>query len=233
MQKRPGLGGVMILWPLVAACSQQPVPENMTRESVHMARIDFSGSWEMDHSRSDDAYQELKALVRKLGRASPRSGQGDSRSRNMSVGVSSGTVNTLVALARLAEQIARPQVLEIEQSGREIEVKREDDFALTCDFYDRIPEFVETPFGTELCGWDGHQLIFHVSLPDGLTVQHRMTVAPDRQQLHVATTVASTAAPVPFTLNRVYQRFEPLPSEYDCEYTLSKKKTCSTRRSGL
>ncbi len=97
----------------------------------------------------------------------------------------------------------------------------------------RIPEFVETPFGTELCGWDGHQLIFHVSLPDGLTVRHRMTVAPDRQQLHVATTVTSTAAPAPFTLNRVYQRFEPLPSEYDCEYTLSKKKTCSTRRSGL
>ena len=223
----------MILWPLIAACSQQPVPESMTRETVQPARVNFTGSWEMDHTRSEDAYQELKELVRKISRASQGSASGDSRSRNMSVGLSSATVETLVALARLAEQITRPQVLEIEHHGREIEVKRRDDFAFTCDFYDRIPEFVETPFGTELCGWDGHQLIFHVSLPDGLTVQHRMTVAPDRQQMHVATTVSSTAAPVPFTLNRFYQRFEPLPSEYDCEYTLSKKKTCTTRRSGF
>ena len=228
MRKRPQLGGGVVLSLLVAACSQQPVPEQLTQETVRARTIDFSGSWEMDHSRSDDAYQELKELVRKMNRGSQRS-SGDS---NMSVGLSADTVQTLVAMARLAEQITRPQVLEIEQNGHEIEVKRRDDFAFTCDFYDRIPEFVETPFGTELCGWDGHQLIFHVSLPDGLSVQHRMTVAPDRQQLHVSTTVGNRLSPVPFTLNRRYQRFEPLPSEYDCEYTLSKKKTCTTR-SGL
>ena len=52
-----------------------------------------------------------------------------------------------------------------------------------------------------------------------------MTLAPDGQSLHIATTVANGSQP--FTLNRVYYRFDPLPPDYSCEYTLSKGNVCS------
>lgn len=221
--------GLIVVWPVIAGCTQTPVGESVNRENLRAMPIDFSGSWEMDYTRSDDAYRALKKQFRRMRGSAQSSGSRDSNS----ISISSSGVESILALARLAESITRPQVLEIAQSRNEIEVKRQDDFAFTCGFYDRTAQPVETAFGTELCGWDGDQLVFHVSLPGGLTVSHRMTIAPDRQKLHIATTVASTAAPAPFTLSRFYDRFEPLPSDYDCEYTLSKKKTCTPRRSGL
>lgn len=225
---------MVIVCALAAACSQQPARKSVVRETPNKVPSDFSGSWEMDHSRSDDVNQELKELFRKMSRsAQNQAPQRDSRSRSIDIGVSSGAVASTVALARLAESITRSQVLEIEQGENAIEVTRKDDFSLTCGFQENISQLVETAFGAEWCGWDEDRMIFHVSLPDGLTISHRMTIAPDRQKIHIATTVASTAAPAPFTLSRFYNRFEPLPSEFDCEYTLSKKKACSPRRSGL
>ena len=118
--------------------------------------------------------------------------------------------------------------MEIEQNDHKIKVKRELDFALTCQFYLGQYHTVETPLGKEICGWDQHQLIFKIILPEGLTIQHVMTVGPDRQWLNIATTVISDRVTSPFTVNRVYARYEPQDDGYSCKMTISKGRVCTT-----
>ena len=135
-------------------------------------------------------------------------------------------MGAIVSLARLADFITTSQVIEIEQSETDILVEREDSFALSCSFHDDTPEVVTDELGSELCGWDAHQLIFVVALPEGTRINHRLTMASDGKQLHIATTV-SRGSKKSFTLNRVYYRFDPLPPEFECEYTLSRGNVCS------
>ena len=109
----------------------------------------------------------------------------------------------------------------------DITIEREDNFALSCSFHDDTPEPVIDDLGSELCGWDAHQLVFLISMPDGLRVNHRMSIARDGQKLHIATTITNSSSSGPFTLNRVYYRFNALPEDYNCTYTLSKGNVCS------
>ena len=71
-------------------------------------------------------------------------------------------------------------------------------------------------------------MVFHLALPDGTTVHHRVTMAQDGQNLRILTTLHSVTALAPLTLSRVYTRFEPLPDEYYCQDTFSRKRVCST-----
>ena len=73
----------------------------------------------------------------------------------------------------------------------------------------------------------------HLVLPDGLQVTHRFTISEDRQQLRVVTTVSSSTARVPFTLQRFYRKFERLPPDFNCIETLTMKRVCSTGEIGL
>jgi hypothetical protein len=185
----------------------------------------------MDYGRSDNVQQKLDSLYRELQRDAERRARAQSSDRRtrgptVNIGPSNNQVRSLVALARMAELTTASQVLEIAQSDASIEVKREENFALNCVFQDRAPEAQEDQLGNEICGWDAHQLIFIISLPDGLRINHRMTMAEDGQSLHVATSVNSSEARAPFQLNRIYYRFDPLPPDYDCEYTLSKGNVC-------
>jgi hypothetical protein len=107
-------------------------------------------------------------------------------------------------------------------------IERKDDFSLLCAFYDGVAKGTDSEYGTEICGWDGDQLVSHLVLPDGLQVTHRFTVSEDREQLRVVTTVASSRARVPFTLSRFYRKFERLPPDFNCIETLSMKRVCST-----
>lgn len=141
--------------------------------------------------------------------------------------VSSAVINSLqgvIDLGRLTEMISRSTVLNIEQSLDDIVVQREGNFALTCDFFaDRQSVSI---LGQESCGWQGDQLVFEVSLPEGLRVRHRLVLSGNGKRLNIATTVSSNTIKQLFTLNRVYMPFEPGKGMYECEYTLAKKKTC-------
>lgn len=211
---------------VLQGCARAPVLPT----TVNTSHADFTGSWELNFGRSDDVNHELAQLFRKLSASAQRQARSGVRTQNSGLITSRGAAQSVIDLARLAESITRTQVLEIQHNEDTIEVRREDDFSLVCGFYDNIAELSESTYGTELCGWDGHQLVFRIGLPEGLTVSHRMTVAPSKQQLHIATTVASSTAPVPFTLNQFFDRFEEVESEFDCEYTLTRQKVCTPRR---
>ena len=219
-------------WNIIAACmtlaactAAEPVIDE------HMMRIDgelpadLSGSWERDYSRGDDVNQVLRDIYYYLSRTSADRAY---TTRPGAVQPSPRDMASIRALARLAELITRPQVLTISQNDHEITVERKDDFSLLCAFYDGVAKGTDSDYGTEICGWDGDQLVSHLVLPDGLQVTHRFTVSTDRQQLRVITTVSSSRARVPFTLSRFYRKFERLPPDFNCIETLSMKRVCST-----
>ncbi len=230
-------------WPylalaLCAACAApQPVPPPVESPGSEAAAsrseaVDFSGSWELDYRRSDNlqqrvrrAHQEMLRQAERNWRAS-RLEMSNSRMAQEASRELSDAMAAIIPLARLADFITTSQVLEIEQSASEILVEREDTFSLHCNFQGDTPRPVNAALGNELCGWDANQLVFKVDLPEGTLIDHRLSLAPDSQKLHIATTV-SRGRNRSFTLNRFYSRFEPLPLGYQCEYTLSRGNVCS------
>jgi hypothetical protein len=195
--------------------------------------VDFGGSWELDYSQSDNTQQKLDSVVGELNRAAERRAQGNMQQGPVGGGFIMGGSGpnsgvSILGLARMADLITQSPLLEIVQNEHKILVKREEDFALSCEFYTGQYRKVETPFGIEACGWDAHQLVFKVLLPDGLSIQHVMTIGAAGQKLNIATTVVSDQVSFPFTLNRVYNRFEPGDSSFQCQETLSRGRVCTT-----
>ena len=217
---------ILLLCLAVTACTTagSVIDEQMLRVDGEMP-ADFSGAWERDYSRGDDVNQVLRDIYYYLSRTSADRAY---TTRPGPVQPSSRDMQSITALARLAELITRPQVLTISQNDHEITVDRKDDFSLLCAFYDGVAKGTESDYGTEICGWDGDQLVSHLVLPDGLQVTHRFTVSEDREQLRVVTTVSSSTARMPFTLSRFYKKFERLPPDFNCIETLSMKRVCST-----
>jgi hypothetical protein len=209
----------------LAACSQQPVIEAPVAQFDGEMPADFSGSWQRDYLRGDEVDAVLRDLYFELSRrySDPQLPSAVARQ-----GPSKKDVDSLLALARLAELITRPDVLTIVQDAYEIRVDRKDDFSMQCAFFDGVASGIESPYGTEICGWDGEQLVSNLVLPGGLQVTHRFTISADSRQLRVATTLASSTSRVPFTLRRFYTRFERPPPNYNCVETLSMKRVCST-----
>lgn len=214
---------------LIVACAPKPViSDEMMRLDGPMP-ADFSGSWERDYTRGDDFNAALRDAYYGLHR-NPTNGQisNNQRTNYGSPQISQRQWNAVYAIARLADVITRPQVLTIAQSEHEISIAREDDYAIFCAFYDGVAKNTASDFGAEVCGWDGQQLVSHMTLPDGLQVTHRLTVAQNGKNLRVVTTVRSGTAPVPFTLSRFYTKFEAPSSDFNCVETLSMRRVCST-----
>jgi hypothetical protein len=140
------------------------------------------------------------------------------------------TVNTeaIYGLAQMAELITESSLLSVAQSPQEIRVGRENNFALVCDLTRPQPVITQSLFGAESCGWDGHQLVFTVALPEGLTVRHRITRSTAQAILVVVTTVDSAAVSAPFALRKVYRRYDPTNTGFRCVDTLSKGRVCTT-----
>jgi hypothetical protein len=188
----------------------------------------------MDYGQSDNTQEKLDSMVRELNRdAQRRAQQGGMQQGAFGGGMvinSSGgnSGSSIMGLVRMADLITQSPLLEITQDTHKIRVKREADFDLTCEFYPGELNRVETPFGTEICGWNGHQLVFKLLLPDGLSIQHVMTMGAAGQKLNIATTVVTSQVSFPFILNRVYNRFGPGQSGYKCEVTLTKGTVCTT-----
>ncbi|MEE4144073.1 MAG: hypothetical protein V2I26_04675 [Halieaceae bacterium] len=224
----PGL--LCLLCLLAAGCSSQP---SQPRPVVNQtdAAVDFTGFWELDYSQSDNIQVNLNALVRGLRQPRTQPGGVYQQAGGTMVIGGPGSTNSgasIIGLAQMADLITQSQLLEVEQDRHKIKVKREGDFALTCEFYPGQYHTVETPLGKEICGWDRHQLIFRILLPEGLTIQHVMSLGPDGQRLNVATTVISDRVTSPFTVNRVYVRYQPTDDGYSCKMTISRGRVCTT-----
>lgn len=216
---------ILILCLTAAACSQQPVVRAEMKQFDGAMPADFSGSWERDYTRGDDVNATLRVAYNQLARTVPDQGFGRDPAL---AGPSAKDVAALTALARLAELITRMDYVIISQNENLVRIDRKDDFSYECAFYNGVSKGVESDFGTEICGWDGSELVSHLVLPGGLQITNRLTVSANRQQLRIVTTVDSSTSRVPFTLRRFYRRYERLPPDYNCVETLSMKRVCST-----
>lgn len=200
-------------------------------EAVTPRVVDFSGSWELDYKLTEDPRDKLRWLYEvarsqiQQQNAAMRDASGRGRMPNDLNRRAINNLEGIIGLGSLAEMMARSVVLTVKQSEDYIMVERQGDFSLTCDFIDG--QRSGTNLGEEYCGFDSQgQLIFIVSLPEGLTVRNRLVLSQDGSRLNVATTVRSSNFSQEFTLNRVYMRFEAGKGLYECTYTLAKKKTC-------
>lgn len=208
----------MVTASLLMACSSQPTIDPSVQSFSGGMPVDLSGSWERDYSRSDDIQAALNSTLRRIYRPQPDSAY-PAPTQNL---------NKVVALAKFADMITRFDVMTIEQDDHEIKIARKDDFTMLCEFYDGYAKRTESEFGAEVCSWNGQQLLSYLVLPDDLLVSHRYTLSGDGNSLHVATTISSGASRVPFTINRVYMKFTPPASDFNCIETLSMKRVCST-----
>ena len=201
---RPPLTRIMVILAglLLAGCAEQP-----SLKSRSFARADFSGSWEMDYQSSDRINERLRGLYHEIQRAQERRPAasdiniGATQRAERAVGmIDQRSAQGVVDLARLADLITGGQLLEIEQSRGGITIKREDTFNLHCVFADgdAEAEAIEGSLGSEICGWDAHQLVFNIFLPDGLAITHRLSIASNREKLNIATTVRSARSGYPF-----------------------------------
>lgn len=216
---------------LLLACApkRDAVKTHRGLTSSNSTIVDLSGHWELDYALSDSL--EHKVHMHFLERQYSSARQYHGQSLPPVVSPRSG----LAAYARLGyftEEITRIPEMEVRQDEAGIRVIREGDYSLDCRYGggDAAPR--RQPMGLELCGWSGHAMVFVASMPDGLSVVHRFTLGADRQRMTVATTVRTAGISGAFTLNRVYNRFQPLPSEYECETTLERGRSCRRIRSG-
>ena len=221
------IAGIFVLLWLMVGCSS-----NTSRPLAfdNSARVDYAGFWELNLGKSDNIRARLDTLVRELRRRVERQAQGKSdRGGAMVIGSSgSNSAPSIIGLAQMADLVTRSQLLEIEQNTHSILLKREDNFALTCEFFKGSSEVQQTAYGTEVCGWDSHQLLFRMFLPDGLSIQHRVSMGAAGDRLNIATTIYSDQVSYPFTLNRVYDRYDPDKGGIRCEMTLTRGKVCTT-----
>lgn len=225
----PRRWAVLALWLLVSACTQQTPREITVRNDQSSMRADLSGLWGRDYFRGDDVNRALEQWFRRLRRPAPNlRPAGLPELDNAGTVSSPRDVNSILALARLADELTRPRYFTISQNEYEISVEREDDFDISCQFSGGAAEGPGNAYGQEICGWSGDIFISRLYLPDGLLVSHRYTVHPEGDELHVATTVSLRTTGMSFTLNRFYNRYEPSRSMFNCVDTLSMNRVCTT-----
>ena len=219
-----------VLLPLFAAlagCQSSPAEQPISY--APSKPVDMSGNWEVDHARSDNIQRQLNTLVRQWQREAERRAR--AAERGQAAGPSGlGSGRQLLALAEMAELITAPELLEVVQTGNEVRLKRENSFALICRTDQPPPIITTTPFGFEQCGWDGHQLFFNINLPDGLLIRHRITRSNMADALIIQTAVYSPEVNQPFTVNKVFTRYDPNTGGYRCTQTLSKGRVCTTEK---
>ncbi len=185
----------------------------------------YSGNWELDYQLSDHPSEKIRQVYIETKSAVERELQRQGSRRRALMDQQVLNISSIVGLGRLAERIAQATVLNVKQDADHIEIQRNDDFALICNFSDMRPK--ASVIGAEACAWDEDQLTFEIALPDGLHVRQKMSIAADRSRLNIATTVQISGLRFPFTLNRVYMPFEPGEGMYQCEYTIATQTSCT------
>jgi len=190
-------------------------------------RPNFEGSWEKDFGRSDKWEVEVQRTIDQLNREMERSqGRGDGGSIGIS-GSRRGAGN-LISHARLAELITRQTTMRIVQTDAEVRIERPGDAALICGTKSSEEDSFNSPHGKEYCGWDRQQLVFQISLTDGVLIEHRFSVDPSGESLSMLTSVSSRNS-LPFNLISFYNAYDAPEDGIHCVQTLSRGRVCSAR----
>jgi hypothetical protein len=193
---------------------------------------DFSGSWEMNYARSERAGDIMEALYTAQVREAQKRNRSPYRNREPAIaigGSGGGSLASLVPLARFAEYITTSTIVEITQTDKGIQISRDKDFTLGCDFLQTTIDVEANPLGSEICGLDGRDLVLRLALPDKLDVLHRLTISPDGNELRIATTVSSGGLSRQFTINKFFYRFDAPPESFQCQFTLTRGNVCSRK----
>jgi len=206
---------------LLLGCRASPQP------AVDSARptSDFSGHWEVDYARSDSVDNQLNSTFREIQRELRRRNEAAERGAPYP-GSPIGDVDSLLALAKMAELVTEPALLEVKQDDRAIWIERENSFALTCRFEAFQP--AASLLGQETCWWDGVQWHFLIELPDGLVIKHQFSRSDDGLSLAQRTRLSNPRSGSDFTISRIFSRYDPSGRGYVCRETLSKGKVCTT-----
>ena len=220
--QRSGFTLCCLLW--LSACGSVPsMPTDLPKGTA----VNLSGAWEVDYKLTENAQEKLLFLyeiARSQLRQEQRRRDDPTVANRQTVQRAIDDLNGLIKLGTLADSMNQANVLRIEQGDGYVLVKRDDDFALTCEIDRDVPSL---RYGEEWCGFDNNgQLIFASRLPQGLDIVHRFMLSDNGNRLSVATTVKTPALSDVYTINRVYMPFEEGGSLYNCEFTLEKKKSC-------
>ena len=194
------------------------------------AVAELGGHWEIDYARSDSVQTQINASFREVQREIRRRQEAVERGASPQ-GRALGDLDTLIALAKMAELVTDSDLLEIEQDPHILRVQRANNFALSCDLDEA--QVVHSLLGAERCWWDGQQWRFLVRLPDGLSIEHRFSVSEDSRLLAQRTVLAAPDVNRDLEVVRVYSRYDPLTRGFRCTETLSRGRVCTTENSDL
>ncbi|MEZ5492845.1 MAG: hypothetical protein R3F50_21415 [Gammaproteobacteria bacterium] len=192
----------------------------------------FGGSWEKDFGRSDRWEDELSRQLDQLRRDAERGYQLETRrvpASSLSGSRRARSGANIIELAQLAGFINRQTTLRIQQSTVEVRVERKGDADLVCSTLENVTYSWEDITGEEVCGWEGRQLVYSISLPEGVQILHRFSLSDDGQWLNMATTTSSASAT--FTQIQFFYRYDSPSENYTCIQTISRGNTCSLRDS--
>ena len=192
--------------------------------------VDLSGDWEKNYDRSDDFENTFKIYVASIQRKIKEIE--DKRQRNESYNVNDGlTVSreSVIGLAKFTEEITRMPVLHIVQDKTGVQIEREHDFTLSCEFFNKQITSKVNPYGIENCTWSRGQLFIQLRLENGLNILHQVTLSPDARELNITTTVASKEATPPLTVSNYYDRYTAPEDDYSCIHTLSRNDVCKKK----
>ena len=222
------------LWRLLAigwlslyfGCAQERHTEAITRVATP---VDMTGHWEIDFARSDNLQDQLGSIARRVQREAVRRARLAEEGRGYA-GSPLPDQSDLVTLARLAEIITEPVLLEVIQNDARIRVKRDQSFALVCEYDGSGLSITVDTLGIQRCGWDGDQLFFVMELEEGLDVTHRLSRSDKTDMLLLVTSVATTSTRFPLVVSQYFTPYDPDALGYRCERSLTRGKVCSTQQ---
>ncbi len=215
---------------MLAGCANTP----SDAETIEVAEAplrtgdikDFSGNWEKNYQLSDDFAARFSLYVADIRRGVINT-QGLSDREIAGLAGSGVNVDAINGLARFTEEITRTPTIEIEQEDGSINIDREDDFTLYCDYQDRQYSNSSNVFGSDTCGWNQERLIFQMALAGGLNITHQFSLSPDTNLLNVTTRVSSDLVAVPIVISSFYERYIPSEQDYNCVLTLTRSTVCN------
>jgi hypothetical protein len=171
---------------------------------------------------------QLNAVGRKIRREAARRERLAKEGQGFAGGPLPGR-RDLLTLARLAEIITEPGLLEIIQATGRTRVKRENSFALVCETDGSAISVTTDLLGEQRCGWDDSQLFFMLTLQEGLEVTHRLSRSEEGKVLLLVTSVDTPGTRFPLVVSQFFKRYDPDNLGFRCERSLTKGKVCTTR----
>ena len=217
--------GILCFICLSVGCAQERHSEAVTRVATP---VNMAGHWEIDFARSDNLQDQVSSIARRVQREATRRARLAEEGRGFA-GSPLPDQRDLITLARLAEIIIEPVLLEVIQSDSRIRVKREKSFALVCEYDGSGLGVTVDTLGIQRCGWDGDQLYFAIELEEGLDVTHRLSRAKETDTLLMVTSVETTATRFPMVVSQYFTPYDLDALGYHCERTLTRGKVCSTQ----